>query len=246
MLNLLTTQPLPVQITLSVLIGYLFGSSNMAYYLGRLKGVNLKEAGSGNLGASNAMVVLGKRAAVLTAAHDILKAVAAIHLVFCLFPGKSLIGFAAGTSTVLGHMYPFYLRFRGGKGFASFLGMILAMNWRLFLMMLVTVAIVTVLSDYIVFGTFTVILVYPLYLLYQGRAEAACIVLIATVCMLWKHRENIARLRSGEEIGLRRTLKGKDRVRYNKLKSRSQCFCFFFLLSKQYKTFLLKQSPRAC
>ena len=212
MINVLTAQPFAVQFLLACFVGYFIGSSNMAYYLGKLKGVNLREGGSGNLGASNAMILLGKRAALLTAAHDILKTVIAIWLVKQLFPENALVYFAAGTASVLGHIFPFYLKFRGGKGFASFLGMILALNWRFFFAMIVAVVIITLLSDYIVLGTFTVISAYPLYLLFSGMFSAACIVLVGTTCIFWKHRENIVRLKCGKEIGLRRTLKGKDRI----------------------------------
>lgn len=114
---------------------------------------------------------------------------------------------------VMGHIFPFYLRFRGGKGFASFLGMILALDWRFFLGILVAVLLITLITDYVVMGTFTTIVSFPLYLLVLHRgAIMAAIVAAASLVILCKHFVNIRRLLTGQEIGLRRTMRKEDRV----------------------------------
>ena len=137
----------------TILGAYLIGCSNMALYLSRWKGVNLRAGGSKNLGASNAFALMGWKAGLLVAVHDIGKAVLAVELSKWIFPAVPLLGFIAGVACVLGHMFPFYLKFKGGKGFASYLGMILAINWKVALCILAAVVILTVLTDYIVVGT---------------------------------------------------------------------------------------------
>ena len=97
----------------SALIGYLLGCSNMATYLAALRGVDLKSGGTGNPGASNTLILMGWRAGVIVGVHDIGKAVAAVLLAKALFPGLPLAGAVAGVCSVLGHMFPFYLKFRG-------------------------------------------------------------------------------------------------------------------------------------
>ena len=200
-------------LALSALIGYLLGCSNMALYLSRLKGVDLRSGGSGNLGASNALVMMGWWAGILTAVHDIGKAVLAVVLVRHLFEGLPLVGAVAGVACVLGHMYPFYLHFRGGKGFASYLGMTLALNWKLALVILLAVALITLISDYIVLGTVTTVIAVPAYLGCTQSWILAAILCIGSGVILWKHRENFVRLAKGEEIGLRGAHRGDHRAK---------------------------------
>ena len=127
---------------LMVLLGYLLGSSNMTWYLAKLKKVDLTSRGSGNLGTSNATIVLGWKAGILTGIHDIGKGILAVILARLLFPGLEYIGAAAGAACVCGHIFPFYLHFRGGKGFAAFLGMTLGLNWKLALAVMAAVLII--------------------------------------------------------------------------------------------------------
>lgn len=199
---------------LAIVSGYLVGCSNMAYYLSRLKRVNMRSGGSGNLGASNAAVLLGWKAAILVGAHDIFKATLVVLAMKLLFPGSENIGAAAGAACVLGHIFPFWLKFRGGKGFASFLGMTLALNWKLALVVMAAVVIVTVLTDYIVCGTFTAIVAVPAWEGYSRHSwHLALILAVAAGVIFFKHRENIPRMLNGTELGLRSALKGENRVK---------------------------------
>ena len=198
-----------------VIVGaYLLGCSNMALYISRIKKVDPRVGGSGNLGASNATALMGWRVGIVVAIHDIGKATLAVILARALFPDLVYIGAAAGVACVLGHIFPFYLKFRGGKGFASYIGMTLALNWKFALVIMALVLLVTVITDYIVVGTTLTILSVPVYL---GVAEhsilLALILCIATVVILYKHRMNYVRIYNGTEIGLRSVAKGKHRVR---------------------------------
>ena len=198
----------------AVLLGYLLGCSNMALYLSRLAGVDLRKGGSGNLGASNAMILLGWRAGILVGAHDIGKAILAVALARLLAPSLPLASAAAGVACVLGHMFPFYLRFRGGKGFASYLGMTIALNWKFALILLVIVVAVTLITDYIVVGTVTTMLLVPTYLGISTRDWMLVLILcVASAVILYKHHENYVRIWRGTEVGFRRANRGDDRVR---------------------------------
>lgn len=197
---------------IGILIGYLLGCSNMAYFLGKLHGADLRGGGSGNLGASNTVVLLGWKAGVLTAVHDIGKAVLAVMVAQWLFPQLEHIGAVAGVACVLGHIFPFYLNFKGGKGFASYFGVTLALNWKLALVLMVAVILVTVITDYIVCGTVTTVVTVPVYMFFASGWLLAAILLVATAVMLWKHRENYRRIRNGTELGLRSAMKGENRI----------------------------------
>ena len=194
-----------------LLLAYLMGCSNMALYLSRYKGVDLRAAGSGNLGASNAMVLMGWGPGVIVAVHDIGKALLAVVLARHFGQGLPFIGAAAGVACVLGHMFPFFLRFRGGKGFASYLGMTLALNWKFALLVMVIVALVTFISDYIVVGTVTTVLLVPAFMAFTHGLYFSAILCIATAAILIKHRENYVRIYRGTEIGLRKANRGEHR-----------------------------------
>lgn len=194
-----------------LLLAYLMGCSNMALYLSKYKGVNLRTAGSGNLGASNAMVLMGWGPGVIVALHDIGKALLAVVLARHFGQGLPFIGAAAGVACVLGHMFPIFLRFRGGKGFASYLGMTLALNWKFALIVMVIVALVTFISDYIVVGTVTTIVLVPAYMAFTHGLYFSAILCIATAAILIKHRENYVRICRGTEIGLRKANRGEHR-----------------------------------
>ena len=199
---------------LILLIGYLLGCSNMAVYLAAAQNVDLRSGGSGNPGASNALILMGWRAGLLVGAHDIAKAVLAVLLCRLLFPAVPLAGALSGAACVVGHMFPFYLRFRGGKGLASYLGMTIALNWKFALIVLAVVAIVTLITDYIVVGTVTTVILVPTYFgITAGSVLLASILCVATVAIIIKHKENYVRIFNGTEIGLRRANRGDDRVK---------------------------------
>ena len=197
----------------AILLGYLLGCSSMAYYIGKWKKQDLRTGGSGNLGASNAAVLLGWGAGVSVAVHDIAKGALAVLAAKWLFPELEYAGVAAGVACVLGHIFPFYLKFKGGKGLASYFGMTLALNWKLALLTAVVIVLVTLITDYISVGTFSTILLVPTYTAITTHNLLLTLILcIATGVMIFKHWENVVRIATGKEIGLRSTVKGENRV----------------------------------
>lgn len=197
-----------------ILIGYLIGSSSMSYYLGRLNNINVSKSGTGNLGASNMVLIMGWKAGIIVAVHDILKAYLAIWVVQKLFVDLPYVGELAGIACVIGHIFPFYLKFKGGKGFASYIGMTIALDWRFAIGLIILCALLTLITDYVVTATFTSIFVVPIYIGFSNNSFiTCCILLIGTGVMLYKHSDNISRLRNGTEIGLRSAHKGENRLK---------------------------------
>ena len=194
-------------------MGYLLGCSNMASYIAKAKGVDLAANGSGNPGASNAAILMGWRAGIAVGLHDIAKAFLAGLIAKLLFPGTEGIVEVAGAACVLGHIFPVFLKFKGGKGFASYIGMMLLVNWKFALIVLAAVVIVTVVFDYIVIGTTLTVVSLPVYLLAAAAGWVALLAAcIATAIIIFKHRANYVRIWKGTEIGLRSAMKGEHRV----------------------------------
>ena len=197
---------------ISILVAYLLGSVSMAYFLTKQKNVDARKQGTGNLGASNTKVLLGWGPAVIVAVHDIGKGLIAVLLARFLFPELPYVGAAAGVACVLGHIFPFYLGFRGGKGLATFIGMTGGLNFWLACAMGVLLALITVLTNYIALGTIAVSVVVPVALgILTGDWIQSMILGVATAVMLCKHWENLVRIKNGTEIGLRDS--GKHKVK---------------------------------
>ncbi len=191
------------------LTGYLLGCFNTACLVGWMRGVDIRSQGSRNPGASNVTITMGWRLGALVALGDILKAVAAVALCRWLFPTLAEPGLVAGVFCILGHMFPFYLAFRGGKGFASYLGMVLALSWRTALVLILLAALITFLTDYIAYATLFTAAAFPAWHWYAGGGTAGlCLLAALAGVILWKHRENLRRIRRGEETGLRKVPMG--------------------------------------
>lgn len=189
---------------------YLIGCLNPAYFISKCKGIDMRSGGSGNLGTCNSVLVLGARWGLFVCLHDIGKGVLAALLAQYVFPDLAHIGPAAGAGCVLGHIFPFYLRFKGGKGFAAFLGMTFALDWILGLVVLLSAVVITVLSDYIVYATVATVIAVPLYMaIIKGDMITALLLCIPSALILWKHRENFVRIRNGTETRLRDVVKDK-------------------------------------
>lgn len=197
---------------ISILGAYLLGSVSMAYFLTKRKNIDARQQGTGNLGASNTKVLLGWGPAVIVALHDIGKGAAAVLLAQLLFPELEHVGAAAGVACILGHIYPFYLGFRGGKGLATYLGVAAALDWRVAIGVALMLVVITVVTNYIALGTIAVSVAVPAALgLLTGNVVLVLILCVATAVMLGRHWENLVRIKNGTEIGLRES--GKYKVK---------------------------------
>ena len=193
-----------------VMLGaYLLGCSNMAMYLAKLKNVDLS-GGSGNPGTSNATLLMGWGPGILVGVHDIGKGVLAVLLAVLIFPVLAYIGAVGGVACVRGHIFPVFLKFRGGKGLAAYIGMILALNWKFTLIILAVLVIATLLTDYIVVGTVITVVATPVAMGFLTQSIIlVAIICVATAVILYKHRENYVRIWKGTEIGVSSAFKKK-------------------------------------
>lgn len=188
---------------LCVIISYLIGTFNPSYIVGVKKCINVKEKGSKNAGASNALILFGKVVGVVCALLDIGKACLAIALCRKIFSGLSYVFAIAGTSCIIGHIFPFYLKFKGGKGLACLGGVVLMFDFRYFLLLLAAELVIALATDYICFVPITASVIFPVsYGILRGDVIGALILGISAVVMLAKHIENIKRMRKGEEMRL--------------------------------------------
>ena len=196
----------------SLLIGYLFGCFQTSYFISKLVSEkDIREIGSGNAGASNVTSELGWKYGILTGVADVLKAFIPIQLVLYIFPGtfqQYNIMALAGTGAVLGHIYPFFLDFRGGKGVACYIGMLLAINWQIGVAVIIGLIFITIITDYISVGSISLYIIIPILAYTSGANPIVirCAVVLLFVGMI-KHWINIQRIMNGTEMGLRSVLK---------------------------------------
>lgn len=184
---------------LCVVIGYFVGSLQSAYFVGRFMKVDIRKHGSGNLGSTNALRVLGKRAGAVTFACDILKSVLAYMICMMLFreTGGYTAGLYACAGVVLGHDFPFYLKFKGGKGIASMIGMIFCIGWSNPLAILATFAIgiLGLFTKYVSVGSICFSLSIPfVFYIFGYSSEFVIITAMLTALAVYRHRANIKRL----------------------------------------------------
>ncbi|MFZ5775697.1 MAG: glycerol-3-phosphate 1-O-acyltransferase PlsY [Thermodesulfobacteriota bacterium] len=193
---------------LLVLGGYLLGAIPFGLVLGRLAGIDVRTAGSGNIGATNVARLAGKKLGVLTLACDVVKAILPMVVAARLLashPQQELWVAACGGAAFLGHLYPVYLGFRGGKGVATALGVFLYLApMAAGLAALIFVGVVYN-WGYVSLGSITASLLMPglVWLLYGSPANSLLAVAVAALVWL-KHRDNIGRLRRGEEKSWRK------------------------------------------
>lgn len=194
------------------LIGYLFGCLNPAFWISAAKGRNIRTLGNGNPGASNMTLQFGLVFGGLVALLDIGKAAAAFCLARLLFPDILDAGLIAGLAAVLGHMFPFWMKFRGGKGFACFLGTSACLSPRFTVAALILSLLLVLFSDYIIAATFCFTGTLPVYTLVfiHDFLAAGCITVVSLIIMA-RHIENIKNIRAGTEPSVRKALFRKNR-----------------------------------
>ncbi len=195
-----------------VLSGYLVGTINPAYIIGRLRGFDIRRKGSGNAGASNAVIVMGKAVGVFSALFDIFKASALMWLAPVVFGDLALAPEITGVCVVIGHVFPVFLHFKGGKGLASLGGVLLAIDWRVFLVTLGIAVVLVLITDYI--ATAPVLYSVALPLMYgilgasgldlldraAGGWLGAAVLAIGGGVVLVKHLHNVNRILHGAEV----------------------------------------------
>jgi acyl phosphate:glycerol-3-phosphate acyltransferase len=181
----------------ALLVGYLLGSIPFGLLLTRMAGAgDLRTIGSGNIGATNVLRTGRKGLAALTLILDAAKGAAAVFLAQWLNPDWGLIG---GLAAFLGHCYPVWLRFKGGKGVATYLGIALALAWPVGLVFALVWLGALALLRYSSVGGMAAAVAAPVAAAVWGNFQLAVLLIAMTLIVLWKHRANIERLLAGEE-----------------------------------------------
>jgi acyl phosphate:glycerol-3-phosphate acyltransferase len=201
-----------IKLAVHLLGSYLLGSIPFGYLAGRLRGIDIRRAGSGNVGATNVVRVLGKRYGYPVFALDVLKGFWAVKISMLVAPGQppewnspQIFGMLAAMSCVLGHLYPPWLQFKGGKGVATSAGALLALTPVAALVGVVIWIIVFWLTGYVSLASITAAVGLPIGILVIGwqnpnkvKPLVYCSACVAAV-VIWRHRSNLSRLIRGTE-----------------------------------------------
>lgn len=198
-----------------ILIGYVFGLFQTSFFYGKMKGIDIREHGSGNAGTTNTIRVLGTKAGLLVLAGDILKCILAILLCGALFDASHpqevyLLKLYAAAGAILGHNFPFYLHFKGGKGIAATAGLILAFHPYFIPVGVILFFGAFLTTHYVSLGSLLVyaglmiqmVVCGQMGLLHAPQAilnEMYILTALLTALAYYKHRENIVRLVKGQE-----------------------------------------------
>ena len=209
-----------------IVIGYVFGLFQTAFIYGKLHGIDIREHGSGNAGTTNTLRVLGTKAGLIVLAGDIIKCILAIVLCSVLFdkthPNEIyLLKLYAAAGAILGHNFPFYLHFKGGKGIAATAGLILAFHPYFIVMGVIVFFGIFFTTHYVSLGSLLVYAGLMIQMVIAGQMgvfgasqqvliEMYIITALLTILAYYKHRENIKRLIKGEERKTYLTKKNKQ------------------------------------
>ena len=200
---------------LCLAVGYLFGLFQTAYFYGKLHGIDIREHGSGNAGTTNTLRVLGTKAGVIVLVGDILKCMIAIFLCRYVFSASHpdmvyLLQMYTAAGVILGHNFPFYMHFKGGKGIAATAGLILSFHPYFIPMGVIIFFGIFFTTHYVSLGSLLVYAGFMIEIIICGQNgvfhmpqsslnEMYVIAALLTVMAYYKHRENIKRLLSGTE-----------------------------------------------
>ena len=192
-----------LHLILAALFGYLLGSIPFGLLLTRAAGLgDVRSIGSGNIGATNVLRTGNKGLAALTLVLDALKGTAAAAIAA---QWGAELGLIAGFAAFLGHLFPVWLRFRGGKGVATYLGVLLGLAWKVALIFVIVWLVVAALLRYSSLAALAGTVVVPVALYFMGLVDYAALFLVMSVIVWIKHRANITRLLAGTEsrIGIK-------------------------------------------
>lgn len=201
-----------IESVIVAIIAYLIGSINFSVILSKkMAGFDVREKGSGNAGTTNMLRSVGKKAAAITLICDILKGVVAILIAMFIawafkVENASLLVQIAGIAVVLGHTFPIFFGFKGGKGVATSLGILIMSNWQIGLICLVFGVVLIALTRMVSLGSCAAAVLFPVltlfinehYIVSQGSSYLIYSIILAVI-VLFNHRSNIQRILSGKE-----------------------------------------------
>jgi acyl phosphate:glycerol-3-phosphate acyltransferase len=204
-----------LELGVKILIAYLLGAMLGSLILGRARGVDIRRMGSGNAGATNALRTQGKIFGLLVLVIDIAKGLFAVWwLPTAALPligidpqlPREWLALGCGFAVIVGHVYPVWFGFRGGKGAATVVGVVAALDLRLVVPLLISWLLVLLLTGYVGLATMLsgVALIAAVYVLEPGDIPLLCFCAVVALFVIYTHRSNIARMRAGQESRVRR------------------------------------------
>ena len=198
------------------MIGVYIGVAIVAYFIGSISfsvifsrkfaGFDVREKGSKNAGSTNVLRTVGKKAAALTLVCDVLKGVMAI--VVAILAGRiwtevdeTLLEYIAGFFAILGHTFPIFFEFRGGKGVATALGVLITLNWKIGLICLIFAVIIIAFTKMVSVGSILAAVLYPILTIFMGDVKflPVMISILIALLVIFNHRENLKRIKNGTE-----------------------------------------------
>jgi glycerol-3-phosphate acyltransferase PlsY len=186
-----------IALSISIILPYLLGSIPFGYVLTKFAGMgDIRTIGSGNIGATNVLRTGNKKLAALTLFLDGFKGTVAVTLIAHVFPGLELL---AGFSVLLGHLFPVWLNFKGGKGVATAIGVITALAWPVGILCMVIWIVVAIVYRYSSLAALVALGLTPIEVLILGRSDLTLLMLVIVLLVFWKHKANIERLIKGSE-----------------------------------------------
>ena len=186
----------------SIIIGYLCGCIQTSYLIGKLfRNIDIREHGTKNAGGSNAVVVFGWAIGIFTVLFDMLKATLAVYIVLHYCDDGVTSAFLAGTAAVLGHIHPFFMGFKGGKGFGSYVGMLIGFNPLFGISVFLGASLFTMITNYVALGTVIVVVLCPIVIHYfpdviihDVQIEALSTLIFISCYIIFKHLKNLRQI----------------------------------------------------
>lgn len=184
---------------ISIVIAYLLGSISSAILAAKIfKTADPRTVGSGNAGATNVLRVAGKQQAAIVLAGDIFKGLIAVWMGYLLHVTPFMLGIT-GLAAVVGHIYPVYFGFKGGKGVATAIGAILGLSFISGILMAAAWGAIAFVSRYSSLASIVAVILAPVFLVIFSKATFFIPSVLIAALIIWKHKENIARLKSNTE-----------------------------------------------
>lgn len=198
---------------IGVIIGYLLGMLSPTYLFSIIKNVDMRKSGTGNLGATNAMLTLGKKFGMLVMIFDIMKSFIPVLIYKMLYPEEPQLVMAVGLSAIVGHCFPFYLKFRGGKGVATLAGLVLAYDPLMFSILFIVGISFVFITGYVFSLPISASAVFPVLVGIKTKSLVCIIIsLCAGLVVILKHSRNFKRIVEGTEMRWKDFVKKKYKI----------------------------------
>ena len=190
-----------MKMTMVILLSYLIGCFPSAYFLGKMyKNIDIRNHGSGNSGSTNALRVMGTKFGILTLVLDVIKGMIAVLIGQAILGNQG--GIVAGILVVLGHNFPVFLKFKGGKGVATSIGVLLILTWQTSLTVIIIGVITIALTRYVSLGSILGAAIAPVaVVIFMDTIDKSLFITVVILALLLiiRHKDNILRLCRGEE-----------------------------------------------